>query len=282
MILIIDNALYISDLDGTLLNRSAELSEYAKSTLNALIAGGLNFSVATARTLATADKILDGLELRIPIVLMNGVLVYDTGRKCYLKMHTLQPKTVAAVIQVLQMFEVTGFLYELRNEELVTYHETLVHKPLRDFMDERIARYNKPFRHIDSFSGVSPEHVIYFTLLDTHDRLEPVCDALAAQPGLKLSFYQDVYSSDLWYLEMFSDMASKQSGVDFLRNAYGFERVVGFGDNLNDLPMFSACDVCVAVDNANPAVKAAADCVCGACDSDGVVKWLAGRFCGLR
>ena len=51
--------LYISDLDGTLLNRNAELSAYTKAVLNRVIAEGLCFSVATARPVATADYICE-------------------------------------------------------------------------------------------------------------------------------------------------------------------------------------------------------------------------------
>ena len=266
--------LYISDLDGTLLNRGAKLSAYAAETLNALAAQGLHFTIATARTYASAGKILSELQLPVPVLLMNGVLIYDAARGDYIQIHRLPPDTVAAVIDTLRTWQVTGFMYELNNGAFMTYHESLEPGPLRDFMAERVARYYKTFRHTGSFSGVSPEHIIYFTLLDTHDRLRPVRDALAGIPGLNRTFYKDTYSEDLWYLELFSDQASKEHGTDFLRQTYGFERVVGFGDNLNDLPMFAACDVKVAVDNAKPEVKAAADCLCGANDEDGVVKWI--------
>jgi len=59
-----------------------------------------------------------------------------------------------------------------------------------------------------------------------------------------------------------------------MRQVYGFERVIGFGDNLNDLPMFAACDVKVAVKNARTEVISAADYICGRNIDDGVVKWL--------
>ena len=84
----------------------------------------------------------------------------------------------------------------------------------------------------------------------------------------------DTYSPDFWYLEAFSAEASKQNAVTYLRETYGYKRVVGFGDNLNDLPMFAACDVRVAVENAKPDVIAAADQICGANDRNGVAKWL--------
>jgi Cof subfamily protein (haloacid dehalogenase superfamily) len=265
--------LYISDLDGTLLNGSAELSEYTKATLNAMIAQGLNFSAATARTLPSASKILSGLTLRVPVVLMNGVLIYDMERQEYTRVSVFAPETVETVVGVLRRFETTGFMYELDHGALTVYHESLGRKPLRDFVEERKARYYKSFRYIDSFADVSPEHIIYFTLLDTRERLQPVRGALAARPGLNLAMYKDVYQ-DLWYLEISGAEASKQNAVNYLRHAYGFERVVGFGDNLNDLPMFAACDVRVATANAQPEVRAAADYICGANDADGVARWL--------
>jgi len=52
------HTLYISDLDGTLLNNKAELSAYAANTLSALIEGGMHFSVATARSLCSVAVIL--------------------------------------------------------------------------------------------------------------------------------------------------------------------------------------------------------------------------------
>ena len=46
--------LFISDLDGTLLNGNAEVTEFSRDTLNRLMANVLNFTAATARTLASA------------------------------------------------------------------------------------------------------------------------------------------------------------------------------------------------------------------------------------
>ena len=266
--------LYISDLDGTLLNRDAELSEYAVSALNKMAADGIDFSVATARTLASAAKILAGVKWRIPLVLMSGVLIYDMGLQQYVQVHALLPETVTAVIDTLRRYELTGFLYELNDGRFMVYYESLQQKPLRDFVEKRVARYYKTFQPIGSFYTISPEHIIYVTLLDTRERLLPVYDALAALPGLNCVFYNDTYNPELWYLEMFSEKVSKENGVIFLREKYGFERVIGFGDNLNDLPMFLACDVKVAVANAKEEVKAAADVICGTNEGDGVVKWV--------
>jgi Cof subfamily protein (haloacid dehalogenase superfamily) len=269
-----NKTLYISDLDGTLLNQSAELSGYALESLNAMIADGLNFSVATARTPMSTGKILAGLNLNTPIALLNGVIIENMKTKKYERIYKIAPETVDAVIGLLRTFELTGFIYAFKNGGIVTYLESLERKPLRDFVEERINRYYMSYKHVGNFSDINTESVIYFSLLDELGRIQPVYDALAAQPGLNLTLYKDTYTKDLWFLEMFSAGASKKNAVDYLRERYGYSRIVGFGDNYNDLPMFEACDVCVAMGNAKPEVKAAAGHICLTNDEDGVVKWI--------
>ncbi|MCL1854783.1 MAG: HAD family hydrolase [Clostridia bacterium] len=266
--------LYISDLDGTLLNQAAELSEYTKNALNGMIANGLHFTVATARTLSSSGKILAGLTLGLPVALMNGVLIYDGERQCYAQTHTFPPDAIPAVIRTLRAFETTGFMYELTGGEMRTYHESRGPRPLHGSVEARIAHYHKSFRHRNSFSDAPPEHIIYFTMIDTREQLQPVHDALLALPDLNMTLYKDNYSTDLWFLEVFSAKASKGSAATYFKETYGYRRIVGFGDNLNDLPLFAGCDVRVAVENAKAEVKSAADAICGANDGDGVVKWL--------
>ena len=266
--------LYISDLDGTLLNRSAALSEYTKNTLNIMISNGLNFSIATARTSASVSIIMKDIKLSYPIILMNGVLIYSTGQKRYVKINSLADESVSSIIAVLKAMNITGLMYELKENELMTYYESLENKPVSDFIDERKTRYYKTFQHVDDFADISPENIIYFTVVDTYARIKPVHDELIKLHGINLTMYKDNYTDHLWYLEIFSAEASKETAVKFLRDMYDFERIVGFGDNRNDLPLFKACDTRIAVKNAIKEVKAAADYICSANDNDGVVKWL--------
>ena len=64
--------LYVSDLDGTLLNTNSELSEKSKGIINALVQQGVNFTYAIARSYSSASKILKGLNISIPAITCNG------------------------------------------------------------------------------------------------------------------------------------------------------------------------------------------------------------------
>jgi len=272
--------LYISDLDGTLLNRNAELSQHAKDTLGRMIAEGLSFSVATARTADTALKILEGVRWTTPLVLLNGALIYDSLNKQFVQINTISKDTVTAVLKVFRCLNVTGLMYSVSNAERAVYYEAFCNKPVRDFIEERRVRYNKNFNCVDSFSDVTPRDIVYFTLLDTYDKVKPVSDAISEIPGINRILQKDIYSADLWFMEIYSEEASKRNAVAYLRETCGFDRIIGFGDGLNDLPMFAACDVSVATENANWQVKEAADFICGANTEDGAVKWIESDFNG--
>ena len=69
--------LYISDLDGTLLQLNERLSAFGCQTLNQLVASGILFSYATARSYHTARKCTAGLDAKIPLIVYNGALIVD-------------------------------------------------------------------------------------------------------------------------------------------------------------------------------------------------------------
>ncbi|MBN2558782.1 MAG: HAD-IIB family hydrolase [Clostridia bacterium] len=265
--------LYISDLDGTLLNGGAELSEYTAGALRKLIEGGVHFTIATARTTATVEHILERVPVNVPAILMNGVLIYDMRKRIYLKKNPLPDDAVETVLAAIKSTGQAGLMYAIRDEKLITYYERLDDGPLRDFVAERVKKYNKTFTKTNEFSKTGAD-VIYFAFLESHDRIQRLRGLVKDIAGLDTVMYKDIYSGDLWYLECYSSAASKFNGVNYLRREYGYGRIVGFGDNLNDIPLFEACDECLAVENAKPELKEKADAVIGSNIDDGVARWL--------
>lgn len=266
--------LYISDLDGTLLHPNVELSPYTISTLNELLDQGMLFSVATARSIASLKTILKEVKLSLPIIMMNGVCIFDLKKNDYVKIETLPKDSVAMLMSIIKEHKLKGFAYTIKNGVMSTYYEELSNQGLRDFFQERVDRYKKKFIQIDDFSSLTEEPLIYYALLDEKEQLEPVYQTLMGIKELNCVFYKDNYSPDLWYLEIYSKSASKYHAVQFLKNEYGFDQVVCFGDNRNDLPLFEASDIKIAVGNAVEELKEKADLVIGTNDQDGVANWL--------
>ncbi len=274
--------LYISDLDGTLLNSNKELSPFTRETINKFISMGGHFSVATARTAASTSKILAELDVKVPAVLMNGAVIYDLGNERYIKTEIIPEDEARIVIDTINEYGISGFMYAIRNGILVTYYENLKTRQMKEFHDERVQRYYKSFEQVKSFIHKAAENnVIYFTLIDEYEGLSYVCNELKNCGGIDMTLYKDIYEPELWYLEIYSVNASKFNAVSFLRREYGYDRVVGYGDNNNDIPMLKACDEFYAAANGVEQLRAMATAVIGSNIDDGVARHILDRELGL-
>lgn len=270
--------LYISDLDGTLLDRRAQLSARSTVLLTELLRDEAAFTCATARSLASVRPILSGIQLRLPVILMNGVCIYDTRAGRYLKRVTIPTDTALQVAALLHEMALPAFLYRIDDTGMDCFHPKLDSASMQQFMDERRARYDKPFTEVAQLRDAVDENTVYFTMVGAQERIAPVYEAVRKLPGLQLAYYKDVYAADDWYLEIFGAEASKYHAVQFLREFGSFDKVIGFGDNMNDIPMFDACDECCAVANAQEAVRKRADHVIGTNEQDAVPTWIYNHY----
>ena len=88
---------YVSDLDGTLLRGNTTLSAFSRYTLNALLDGGLQFTVASARSVASMRPILEGLRLTLPVVEFNGAFITDLYTGEHAIVHSLPREDLDSV-----------------------------------------------------------------------------------------------------------------------------------------------------------------------------------------
>ena len=74
---------------------------------------------------------------------------------------------------------------------------------------------------------------------------------------------------------------TKASGARRVKEMTGADKLVCFGDNLNDAALFREADECYAVKNAVGVLRDMATGVIGSYEEDGVARWLeenAARF----
>ena len=127
---------------------------------------------------------------------------------------------------------------------------------------------------IEKLEDILEEDIIYFSICYEEEVLRPFYEYLKKDEKLNLNFYKDVYGNGLWYLEISHKNASKYHGVQKLRAMLQPDAITGMGDNLNDIPLFEACDRCCAVGNAHKEVKERAEYVLDTNLNAGVVKFL--------
>lgn len=274
---ILAKTLYISDLDGTLFDPTGKLSGRTVEILNRLIGEGMNFTFATARTIYSAKPLTKALHINVPCILNNGASVYDLACGEYVKNAYIPTDTAEKLIRAFHENGIRCFVFKFVDGKLCTCYDNVDNEIMQAYIAERRGRFEQPFIKCGDVLDCLDGTQIYINSTGDHEKLLPVKNRAAELENTDYAFYEDNYSKD-WYLETFSAEASKANGIRFLREKYGFERVVAFGDNLNDLSMFSQADVKIAVENAHPDVKKAADIIIGSNASDGVAEYLLSKF----
>lgn len=273
--------LYASDLDGTLLNAQAQISPAAADTIRRLNERGALITFVTARTPATIEPILRAAFPPIPGVAMTGAALWHCQSRSYEQVQYHCREDVIAVSQACQRHGVTPFVYTLPrgSNALVVYHSapTLSSVEAR-FVADRTLNDLKTF-HLGTHAPESSlDCTVLFFAMGTPESIEAVAADIRSCTDCYASCYPDTYNPGLALLEVFTHGVSKAEGLITLKRRVGADRIVAFGDNLNDIPMLQAADVAVAVDNAHPDVKAAADVVIGPNTDDAVPRFILEDF----
>lgn len=273
--------LYITDLDGTLLNNSANVSAESARIISHLTRQGALISVATARTPATVEPILADTLTAPELVVMTGAAVWNRPHCRFADIDLLPEADVELMLGIFRRFGIQPFCYVLNADGrfLDVYHPSPVLSPSEEvFVRERAQLTLKGFHLGQECPAADRDRVALFFGMGVHDAIVEVSDALKASTDCYISYYKDTYTPDQWLLEIFAPGVSKAGRVNRLRQRMGADRLVAFGDNLNDIPMLEIADLSVAVENALPEVKAVADIVIGPNTSDSVARFIQQDF----
>lgn len=270
-------SLIISDLDGTLLNSDGKLSEYTVETLNWLIDCGIYFTFATARTIYSAKPITSKLNINVPCILNNGASVYDMNTGKYIRNAYISHEVSEQIISLFRKNDINCFMFKFVDNILNTFYDKVTDELMKTYVAERKEKFLHPFFECSDLVSEINGSEIYINSTGCYQDLLPIRNAVAEIKGADCAFYKDTYT-DKWFLEIFSNEASKANGIKFLRKEYGFEHITVFGDNLNDLSMFEEADTKIAVGNAHTDVKDVADFIVGSNDDDGVAREMKERF----
>ena len=115
--------------------------------------------------------------------------------------------------------------------------------------------------------------MFYFTCIGEKEELLQVNRAFADDDRYRCTIQQELYRTEYWS-EIMPKNATKAEAILKLKNLWGCDNVISFGDAINDIPMFQVSDECYAVANAVLELKKVATGVIGSNDEDGVSQWL--------
>ncbi|MEM6884746.1 MAG: HAD family hydrolase [Verrucomicrobiota bacterium] len=270
--------LYVSDLDGTLLDPSGQLSEHSRGQLLDLFQQGIPFTVASARSLVSMKERLGDLPFKLPVIEFNGAYLtdYHTGEK--LVSHKFASGMVGDIQKVMCEQGVIYFVSSHDGTEDHVYHTSERNGGMDYYLNEREQAGDPRLRLTQDWSEIFKEEVVCFTAVDYEEPMRRLREVLQERFGgeLTMHLWDDTYATGWWWLMIHHPDACKGKAIRALQKSQGMteHQVTVFGDQVNDLGMMAVADRKIAVANACPQILEAADLVVKSNEYDPVTEFI--------
>ncbi|MDD4270205.1 MAG: Cof-type HAD-IIB family hydrolase [Pirellulaceae bacterium] len=271
----------VIDVDGTLVNRQEQLSPTTREALVRASRAGIHLVLATGRRYSRTLHLAEPLGIEVPLITASGALVKDprTHQTLYCSVFPegVLAEIVAAVLRAghdpilcADTFA-EGFDFYLATEDVRS-------DELREYLrmnpgSGRIAAdlFQRPPTGVFAGFAMGNQRQMLNLERALHERL----DGNLATHVLRSPRYTG------FMCEFAPKGVTKWSAVRRLAAAWNLPdgAICAVGDDVNDLPMIRAAGLGVAMGNALPEVKAAADRIAPSQEEDGlvaVVEWVLG------
>ena len=273
-----DKTIYVSDLDGTLLKDDGEISVYTRKNLIKLLNAGVNFTVASARSIPSVQQTLRGIPFHLPVIEINGAFISDftTGR--HLLINDMRTDLIETVFGYITEYNCMPFISTFNSDEDRLYYQTLPNDGMQWYFDNRRMAGDKRLCKVRRLRDVFVDNVVALTVINTRQQLVNLATKMMAEfnDDLQMHFFENPYSPPWHWLTIHDKKACKSVAIRELLSYSGFDlkNLVVFGDNLNDVNMFKMAPRAIAPSNASDQIKKLATEVIGSSQEDSVIKYI--------
>ncbi|MFE8702758.1 Cof-type HAD-IIB family hydrolase [Cytobacillus sp. FJAT-54145] len=233
------------DMDGTLLNEKDEISPENRKAIKAAEEKGVSVVLSTGRSIATCKDHFQSLKLSSYLITVNGSEIWDSNGEL--------------VERNLVETELIQWMWDLSQEHKTKFWATSCGNVWNNEMPDDITAHDWL-----KFGFEIEEDEIRELILNQ----------------LRNSGKLEITNSSLTNIEANAIGINKAKGIQKVCNLLGIsmEEVMACGDSLNDLAMIEQVGLGIAMGNAQPLVKEAADWVTGTNNESGVAqaihKWV--------
>lgn len=242
--------LLVSDIDGTLVPKSKQLTPETVKAAQQLREAGIALSLVSSRPAYGMRMFLDPLRISVPYGALNGGEILDRAGTV-LSVHYIASETVLGIYEILSKYAVNiwvfnpqGWFVLNREDPLVAYEEQIVQitaKPLADLQ--------KHTEKIIKIMAISKET----------DKLRQIAEELNQHYAGQVKAIQSMDH----YLDITMPCANKGFVLEWLGQELKIplDEIAAIGDMDNDIPMFEKAGLAIAMGQSPDKVRQHADIV---------------------
>lgn len=263
--------LFVSDLDGTLLDADGRLSDRTRAVLRRMEEEGELITYATARSIHSANVVTEGWTPTLPVIVYNGTMLVERGTPVVCNAFSDDER--AWLRQTFREEKVSPLVYAfVEGRERVSWLAAEMNAGKAAYLSKR--QGDARLRRCASEEMLYAGEPFYYTCIGERTELAPLQERLKAWGCSQFTFQRELYGQGEWWLEVMPRHATKAHAARQLKERLQCDRMIVFGDAVNDLPLFQAADAGYAPANAAEEIKKQAAGILERNDEDGVARWL--------
>lgn len=261
------------DLDGTLLDPSGHLGEDVRLAVAELVRAQLRVVVCTGRRFRTALPVVERLRLTGPIVIHNGAVVKDIASGKTLQ-HAYLPGALYAGVLGLMRQQGPPLVYVDSYHEgtdILTEGILRAHPYQREYLEDN----GEHVREVEDLAAAHHSEVIMLSTMGDEVSLSRLRDLADQALGAAVRTHRLInknYRGQI--LEFLSPSSGKWAALERLAAAAGIQpsEIAAVGDDTNDAEMIARAGLGIAMGNAVPEARRAAQVVVRGNGESGVVE----------
>lgn len=261
--------LIVTDMDGTLLNENIELSDRAAEAIVRAQNAGLDFAIATGRTVDSGYSIVKERGITCSFIELNGARMFDENEELQFT-RAIDKDMTKSLIDIFGEFDL--------HNEFITHDNIYSNKDLEDYVksfkavfqsinktltDEEATRIVKDRLQTFNIQTIDDFRFLYEDpSVQVLKMLANATEDVSLLTDLKRKVEANienviVTSASTHNLEINHISANKGQAVSEYAAARGYKpsEVITIGDNINDLTMLEWADHSYAVANAHEQAK---------------------------
>ena len=281
--------LYVSDLDGTLLDSEAQLSPFTRNTLQQLLAEGLLLTIATSRSLSSVRHIFRDLEINLPVIEVNGAYISNLETGQHDAVSEIHSHFLPELLEISRSHCCNPLVSSTDGLADHLYCTAISNDGMAWYAKLCEAEQDPRWQRVSDLQLAFEEQVVRFTLIQAEAPVKAAACEIQQKLGLNTHLFENPYHRGWFWLTVQSPQSTKAHAIEKLRSLphlasldLHHRELVVFGDEQNDLEMFQLADRAIAPANAVPPIRALAHTIIGPHDEDSVAHYLREDWAALN
>ena len=225
------DTLFIADVDRAMDGLSTGITPFSQIMIKNMLEKGMLLTFMTLRTPAGFLEGMPDIKPKLPIIAMDGAILYDIKENRYPKVYVISAEHACNIESFIRSRGFNIFTTIILEDVLIIYYDELKNTAEIDIYEKM---HKSPYRNYLNKERPKDHPVVYIMCVDETRKIEQLVEDIKRSDiyeELKILSYPSDDYKGYSYIKIYSKNASVQNMTDYLRNMTGAEETLTFGDN---------------------------------------------------